>query len=123
MASVATDRKRIGENRGGGVEARRWGYEPRSRWRWVTVLFPSQTLTTSLACLHSRGAHEGGEAGSREREGVSNQLCREDNFFKDLLKSWGGFLASSRLVLVSSKDSDKFRRVPMFSKRAKTEKL
>ena len=32
---VTTDRKKMGENRGGGVEARRQGYEPQSRWRQV----------------------------------------------------------------------------------------
>jgi len=37
MWRVATDRKKMGENRGGGIEARRQGYEPQSRWRRVTV--------------------------------------------------------------------------------------
>ena len=32
---VSMDHKQIGEDRGGGVKARRQGYEPQSRWRWV----------------------------------------------------------------------------------------
>ena len=65
-----------------------------------------------------------GEGQAAERERVSNQLCRENNFFKDLSKvGGGGFLAVSRVVLMSSKGADKFRRVPMLSKRERPEKL
>jgi len=58
-------------------------------------------MGSKIACLHSGGARKGGERDSSEREGVLNQLFKEGNFFEDSLESWGGFMASSRVVVTA----------------------
>jgi len=66
---VATDRKKMGESRGGGVEARGRGYEPQSRWRRVTGETKRQEMTSGdvpvcriplLICFESTGCEKRG---------------------------------------------------------------
>ena len=66
-----------------------------------------------------------GEGQAAERERGFRTSCAEKATSLKICQrvGGGGFLASSRVVLMSLKGADEFQRVLMFSKRDKPEKL